>query len=116
MVRLKAAADADVAEQTVFQFHYGTIKSANADIADIGARLFQFHYGTIKSLSPLLILPLLLDFNSTMVRLKANLTRAKVKQKKNFNSTMVRLKANGELPSISMLDNFNSTMVRLKAS
>ena len=25
---------------------------ANADIADIGARLFQFHYGTIKSLRP----------------------------------------------------------------
>ena len=34
---------------TIFQFHYGTIKSvSNSSVMD-AANIFQFHYGTIKS-------------------------------------------------------------------
>ena len=47
MVRLKERACAGLREQDQFQFHYGTIKSA--DRGDYAAyNVFQFHYGTIK--------------------------------------------------------------------
>ena len=53
---------------------------------------FQFHYGTIKR--PLLFwfVLCLLDFNSTMVRLKASGIAILGAFVRNFNSTMVRLK------------------------
>ena len=48
MVRLKASQPADIAGKGVFQFHYGTIKSANKGDKIFDSHLFQFHYGTIK--------------------------------------------------------------------
>ena len=36
---------------TVFQFHYGTIKSELPLYPRYASMLFQFHYGTIKSIS-----------------------------------------------------------------
>ena len=34
---------------TLFQFHYGTIKSVDSEKSIAGSKKFQFHYGTIKS-------------------------------------------------------------------
>ena len=36
---------------------------------------FQFHYGTIKSIRGIYVLANVRDFNSTMVRLKADMTQ-----------------------------------------
>ena len=56
----------------VFQFHYGTIKSKFAKENGFQGFVFQFHYGTIKRiLRHLSIVLYFLNFNSTMVRLKA---------------------------------------------
>ena len=40
---------------TFFQFHYGTIKRAGNEKRRQYLELFQFHYGTIKSLRSVLI-------------------------------------------------------------
>ena len=48
MVRLKAAAGATMNPTQLFQFHYGTIKSAHTFQYCSPFALFQFHYGTIK--------------------------------------------------------------------
>ena len=37
------------ADSTVFQFHYGTIKSTIKSVDTDNKTAFQFHYGTIKS-------------------------------------------------------------------
>ena len=37
-------------DNTLFQFHYGTIKSFAATTSLDNLTLFQFHYGTIKSI------------------------------------------------------------------
>ena len=71
MVRLKAAHEPNGGYESVFQFHYGTIKRGEAPFDST----------------------LLTYFNSTMVRLKGVLTALKVNGSGNFNSTMVRLKA-----------------------
>ena len=60
---------------TKFQFHYGTIKSKNNNYPTLDMFRFQFHYGTIKRVRPFPKLPWLVDFNSTMVRLKAKTAR-----------------------------------------
>ena len=46
-------------------------KWITADLADTG--VFQFHYGTIKRLLQVIQYVLRLYFNSTMVRLKADI-------------------------------------------
>ena len=51
MVRLKAAVSTSGDEFTIFQFHYGTIKSEYASFLEPSVKVFQFHYGTIKSLN-----------------------------------------------------------------
>ena len=55
--------------------------------------LFQFHYGTIKSFGQVYIEHYETCFNSTMVRLKAYPIRYPDNSLLCFNSTMVRLKA-----------------------
>ena len=56
-----------------------------------------------------------LGFNSTMVRLKANVYNTTAVIVNGFNSTMVRLKANVYNTTAVIVNGFNSTMVRLKA-
>ena len=76
--------------------------------------IFQFHYGTIKRIRWNLGFYHLLNFNSTMVRLKVHHQFNIRNRFYNFNSTMVRLKVL-RCQMSSMLHNyFNSTMVRLK--
>ena len=51
MVRLKAMVGATMQpDNTLFQFHYGTIKSQTFFVYPVNWWKFQFHYGTIKSL------------------------------------------------------------------
>ena len=73
MVRLKAR-NAFVASKAMieFQFHYGTIKRVYSWCRRDNRMGFQFHYGTIKSSTHILKVYPFLDFNSTMVRLKAS--------------------------------------------
>ena len=93
MVRLKVRTALEAETLSIFQFHYGTIKSGgqrkvlwlvvhfNSTMVRLkvfgndglgGKIAFQFHYGTIKS-SPLVeVKPERPYFNSTMVRLKAS--------------------------------------------
>ncbi len=56
----------------------------------------------------------LLDFNSTIVRLKLNSNRLNISINDDFNSTIVRLKLNNCFNNRSVFINFNSTIVRLK--
>ena len=49
MVRLKVHVYMYTCKRLIFQFHYGTIKSAQMSNEFNAAQLFQFHYGTIKS-------------------------------------------------------------------
>ena len=55
--------------------------------------MFQFHYGSIKILHCVVISINNLRFNSTMVRLKFPILKAKYTFLPSFNSTMVRLKS-----------------------
>ena len=50
MVRLKVITVFSIGEIHIFQFHYGTIKSAARKATRYEHQIFQFHYGTIKSL------------------------------------------------------------------
>ena len=98
---------------------------------------FQFHYGTIKRNEVGKLIQMLLNFNSTMVRLKghplpaANGARTfqfhygTIKSSHAarihglsfyFNSTMVRLKVHRVCPMRYPKKDFNSTMVRLKVT
>ena len=122
---------------SMFQFHYGTIKSTmpmlftetdirfNSTMVRLKGvcapyvfsafSLFQFHYGTIKRVVEECLLALIACFNSTMVRLKGGRCGATpTAWFCSFNSTMVRLK--GAVVPIPTLPEgcFNSTMVRLK--
>ena len=93
MVRLKEHAFSCVhGRQRQFQFHYGTIKSQLVTPSWTSITIFQFHYGTIKSGSFQLILIYCVNFNSTMVRLKAQADALIRESNAYFNSTMVRLK------------------------
>jgi len=56
----------------------------------------------------------LVNFNSTMVRLKEEEGDYYATHPSNFNSTMVRLKVVKSVSMGSGITNFNSTMVRLK--
>ena len=55
---------------TVFQFHYGSIKIDERIDKPNGWSVFQFHYGSIKIVVSHYVNPLVICFNSTMVRLK----------------------------------------------
>ena len=47
------------------------LKESKVDKEIEARNKFQFHYGTIKSLKPMKLEPDKINFNSTMVRLKA---------------------------------------------
>ena len=80
MVRLKAALSSNLSStKAKFQFHNGSIKSANA------CPLCAF---------------IMTGFNSTMVRLKVAKANSKQCLTQGFNSTMVRLKANMTLTGV----------------
>ena len=51
MVRLKERGKKTATGLCLFQFHYGTIKSANPEAFMVRMVIFQFHYGTIKSVT-----------------------------------------------------------------
>ena len=135
MVRLKA--------NTIFPFHTiqfyfnSTMVRLKDPIAQhcIHSTLFQFHYGTIKSIRIIYERVQRIYFNSTMVRLKVRKTVLLNINFRNFNSTMVRLKDSSLsilalrqafqfhygtikrrmcVTSRAVMVYFNSTMVRLK--
>ena len=104
--------DADI---SIFQFHYGTIKSSKHRVNNTGIYLFQFHYGTIKRMLGVLqgIQSMVFQFHYGTIkridRLQSNGVCGK-----HFNSTMVRLKDKGITRCVVLHQHFNSTMVRLK--
>ena len=71
MVRLKETLVFKAICSRRFQFQYGTIKRRLSAVHLMTSIWFQFQYGTIKSHSYLPLLVCVLDFNSSMVRLKA---------------------------------------------
>jgi len=71
MVRLKAASSSFPAFLRAFQFQYGSIKSLNINSKMIMCPLFQFQYGSIKSKPQEEWTHEVANFNSNMVRLKA---------------------------------------------
>ena len=76
---------------------------------------FQFHNGSIKSSPASVKVDAVINgFNSTMVRLKEEISLFSMNGSIGFNSTMVRLKvaALSWVRGFSLC--FNSTMVRLK--
>ena len=100
-----------------FQFHDGTIKSGFAMSRHPWSWLFQFHDGTIKSYISGIPTYRIMNFNSTMVRLKENEAQNHFSQLQYFNSTMVRLKVSPIIFKLSFVFwYFNSTMVRLKGN
>ena len=72
MVRLKDYRVLLKIKEVKFQFHYGTIKRKTSRSAFNQFTSFQFHYGTIKSRTRCLLLLPIINFNSTMVRLKVS--------------------------------------------
>ncbi len=55
---------------SLFQFQYGTIESLFGGVSDIAGGIFQFQYGTIESLQSATLHHPIIDFNSSMVRLR----------------------------------------------
>ena len=95
MVRLKVD-DGFGYVHTLYGFNSTMVrlKDMKRKITDEQARLFQFHYGSIKSavVEPISNSPI--SFNSTMVRLKGYAKEIGYMGDTGFNSTMVRLKVN----------------------
>ncbi len=121
----------------LFQFHYGTVKSADVRTARRTELPFQFHYGTVKRRrKSRCTSSMQMHFNSTTVRLKDGYTvtfpsvvnifqfhYGTVKRPTrqmfsikpdNFNSTTVRLKVSPRAGLFCKSNYFNSTTVRLK--
>ena len=71
MVRLKGSEGGAQSLAALFQFHYGSIKREPELKPSVTTLQFQFHYGSIKSLKWIDSEEKELNFNSTMVRLKA---------------------------------------------
>ncbi len=113
MVRLKASVHRDKTASLIFQFQYGAIEGSNPEIEKVSVVLFQFQYGAIEGryrssdqLINFISIPVwcdwrkltmvihlrLLDFNSSMVRLKVFEHHFESLLKQHFNSSMVRLK------------------------
>ena len=70
MVRLKVVAIISSIIVAIFQFHYGSVKSAGDAILSLRYWRFQFHYGSVKRHLCANTAPADFNFNSTMVRLK----------------------------------------------
>ena len=71
MVRLKDKIEfIDGIIPNEFQFHYGSVKSAEDYTGNVFAKAFQFHYGSVKSGEYDINTDRVKNFNSTMVRLK----------------------------------------------
>ena len=100
---------------TQFQFHCGAIKRFVLDIVKAFILIFQFHCGAIKStcfFSEFKI-PYLFQFHCGAIkRQKLILKQTKLN---NFNSIVVRLKANKPFQLYLLQLHFNSIVVRLKA-
>ena len=75
-----------------FQFHKGTIKTLGCSPPLNKRPSFQFHKGTIKTHFPLMVITVLLHFNSIKVRLKRGQKWGKTHNDSYFNSIKVRLK------------------------
>ena len=91
------------------------LKACEAKLRAASVYTFQFQYGAIKSLSiSLFIAVIFFNFNSSMVRLKANLSWHDISEGGYFNSSMVRLKVSLSESETVPVFNFNSSMVRLK--
>ena len=116
MVRLKASVTCSEVSASIFQFHYGTIKSKEKVIILDNSTKFQFHYGTIKSGRRSLLSVSLEYFNSTMVRLKGiNEAIAQSEMKFQFHYGTIKSTISQSCSGSALLY-FNSTMVRLKVS
>ena len=113
MVRLKARCKFISLCFTLFQFHYGTIKSCESLPAQVWQAGFQFHYGTIKRTCGSRIRMYSFNFNSTMVRLKES-EYAKKQFFYKFQFHYGTIKRKIEINPLEKLSDFNSTMVRLK--
>ena len=78
---------------SVFQFHFGSIKSQPNEKDNSDYATFQFHFGSIKSLFGHCFSPYEIGFNSTLVQLKVVSFPKPVAVGAGFNSTLVQLKA-----------------------
>ena len=115
MVRLKVLQQAQIHHLSLFQFHYGTIKSLKRRTDAINYFKFQFHYGTIKSLKSLTAIIRQNYFNSTMVRLKDDIHKYhRVVELFQFHYGTIK-RSDNIRKQVTWSLNFNSTMVRLKA-
>ncbi len=117
-VRLKGADRPLRAVSTILDFNSTTVRlKAHIGIQDAERHtVFQFHYGTVKSSAPSAAKPAPRYFNSTTVRLKESPTALSVFPEKYFNSTTVRLKEITASEFHNIKKYFNSTTVRLKVS
>ena len=79
---------------SVFQFHYGTIKSSARLVRNDFGRRFQFHYGTIKSVCLLYFTRYRRWFQFHYGTIKSSVPVWSSSKSSYFNSTMVRLKDN----------------------
>ena len=115
IVRLRAERAEDVDRVMAFQFNYCAIKSyfCFRCISDI--LWFQFNYCAIKS--QFINIGngfLVIDFNSTIVRLREDIHIWLTGQNDYFNSTIVRLRDSCAVLISKELYYFNSTIVRLR--
>ena len=91
------------------------LKVDNGYLFNRGLSKFQFNYCTIKrKRAGAVVAAVDLDFNSTIVRLKAPLPTTKNTTSNDFNSTIVRLKEKTGIANVESFRYFNSTIVRLK--
>ena len=99
-----------------FQFHTGSIKSANCTPNALAiTEMFQFHTGSIKSDGKEWHARVRMgSFNSILVRLKVSGTFHPPFIILSFNSILVRLKVDGFFNVIAKEISFNSILVRLK--
>ena len=75
MVRLKEETnETESVKEEMFQFHNGSIKRMSLSIVEQHFKEFQFHNGSIKRHSLTVTHAPIFGFNSTMVRLKVDLT------------------------------------------
>ena len=91
----------------LFQFHFGTIERAHASREQRFIYKFQFHFGTIERFVYFSgIGTNIIDFNSTLVRLRERNSKSKLTRQSYFNSTLVRLRARPPLLSVSPIKGF----------
>ena len=94
MVRLRADVHHSYnSRNLIFQFQYGAIKSMCTNIVRINYSRFQFQYGAIKSISKWIKYKLQKLFQFQYGAIKSSENILFRPDKKNFNSNMVRLRA-----------------------